>query len=641
MPNFMWPDRQLMTPADLELVQARLMSSTPTKLEKNIDTRFPGRRGWPRLPFLPVETFTEPDAMVYFPRFNKRLPQILRLLTENKVEHKEITVVHRVPVGSSRRDLKSATLFIQVDESAKQENLDNLVGDIRKYLVAHHIHVTIEVIRDVRYDEELEVLPILPSDTQLINGWQERLRPTVTEFMNQISLQWTSINVLGQKRGYSRDKPTPTLVICAKDPDDDRWWNEVIPHLQQLCQPILKVELLRSLGDFEDIPEYDCNQRRIAERFKSECLDTNLVSGDSCGPAGSSKFATFGGPLRLRSRDGEDLGAFAISTHHITQSEESESVCPTTSGLLQANSLTTPQALVMRSPSDQDIDFRVSNLDKAIDTLYTIIEGSSWSPGVRERVEKGAAKQTQLDELLDRASSLQAERQKFTDTDRTAGYIFASSGYRSIPHTGCGSWALDWSLTKLKEGRNNDSENKTIQRLMGGLEEKPFTADGNPLSHYRRKGTSPAGLKVAKMGRTTGFESGRVNAIEAIFPPNSRYKQPSSAWVMIYDRWSFESKLPQGDFGAAVFETDDLERTAGDWVGVAFGQNAAVAGKRLAYFMPIEAVIKDIEEVTGCEVVEPVERQQLFNDAVWDGLSIAPTFVDYSWQRACGYAIFL
>ncbi|KAK2785440.1 hypothetical protein FQN53_007701 [Emmonsiellopsis sp. PD_33] len=641
MPNVMWPDRQFMTPADLELVQAReLMSSTFTKLEKNIDTRFPGRRGWPRLPFLPVETFTEPDARVYFPRFNRRLPQILRLLTENKVEHKEIMVVHRVPVGSSRRDLKSATLFIQVDCEAKPENLYNLVGDIRKYLVAHHIHVSIEVIRPVRYDEKLTVFPILPSDTQIIDNWQKDWRARVTEYMNQVSLKWTSINVLGRAQKYSRDKPTPTLIICAKDPDDDRWWDEVIPHLKESCQPLLKVDLLRSLGDFEDIPEYDCDQRRVAEKIKSECLNTELVPGASCGPADSSKFATFGGPMRLRSRDGEDLGDFAISTHHITQSEESKSACPTTSGLL-ANSLTTPQALVMRSPSDQDIDLKVNLLDEAIDTLQTIIEGSTWSPGVRERVEKGAAKQTQLDQLLDRASSLQAERQKFIGTDRTAGYIFASSGYRSLPCTDCGSWALDWSLTKLKEGRDNDSENKAIQRLIGGWREKPFTADGNPLSHYRRKGTSPAGLKVAKMGRTTRFERGRVNAIEAIFPPHSRYKQPSSAWVMIYDVWSYEPKLPQGDFGAAVFERNNYERTAGDWVGVAFGHNAAVAGKGLSYFTPIEAVVKDIEEVTGCEVVEPVERQQLFNDVAWDGLAIVPTFVDYSWQKTCSYAVFL
>jgi hypothetical protein len=54
--------------------------------------------------------------------------------------------------------------------------------------------------------------------------------------------------------------------------------------------------------------------------------------------------------------------------------------------------------------------------------------------------------------------------------------------------------------------------------------------------------------------------------------------------------------------GALVMIVDDLLRMRTRWLGLYLGYNRAT---RMSYLMPIEPILRDIEEVTGATVTSP------------------------------------
>lgn len=107
---------------------------------------------------------------------------------------------------------------------------------------------------------------------------------------------------------------------------------------------------------------------------------------------------------------------------------------------------------------------------------------------------------------------------------------------------------------------------------------------------------------MVKVGHSTGWTAGQVNAMEAVFSgKTSPYKSNIVAWpVVCAQADTYEFALP-GDAGSVVLDADD-PFTTGCWIGLLFAANV---GFGIEYFTPIEMVLDDISAVTGCEVLEP------------------------------------
>lgn len=184
-----------------ELVkERRLNSRSNDEIEESIDSRLDFRRGWPILAPLPLKV-VHGDAASYFPNCDKHLSQIQLLLELQRVQPQGINIVHRIPLGATKGDESTATLFITVKHWGAG-NSYMAVRDIRKYLASQDIHVAIEII-----DERAQLFktyPILPSETEVLYHWS-RVRDLVTKKLDDIEAKWVSIILLRRGLDFSRD----------------------------------------------------------------------------------------------------------------------------------------------------------------------------------------------------------------------------------------------------------------------------------------------------------------------------------------------------------------------------------------------------------------------------------------------------
>ncbi|PGH12168.1 hypothetical protein AJ79_04462 [Helicocarpus griseus UAMH5409] len=404
-----------------------------------------------------------------------------------------------------------------------------ITRDVRKDLASHNIHVTVEVI-DVR-GLSIRSFGILPSDLPTISAWNGHLQGTVIGYLDRINLEWTSLNVLHRGLGSTRDSCPRTLVICAKDAAEDRWWQEALPTLRNLCRPTLEVELVYyddNIDSRPDIPDSSWCKLRT-----DKCFGRWDVRG--C-------------------LEGQDLGTFALSNHHVIETEI---------------------------------------LKNELKRLKDKINGTPDRTGLRDSVERGDVdKLPRLEESLEQARKRELELRKMADLNRNVGYVYASSGFRYSPSQKYG-FALDWSVTKVASPRS-------MQNLLDEQFSQSFIGTGESPKYWR-KGI-PAGLRVAKVGRTSGWTVGHVNSTEAVFSEKSRYGKKVYGWTIVPEgiRDSFAAA---GDSGAIIFDADESSATRGSWVGLLFSANLA---EGFGYFVPIETVLQDISTITGCEILEPI-----------------------------------
>lgn len=223
------------------------------------------------------------------------------------------------------------------------------------------------------------------------------------------------------------------------------------------------------------------------------------------------------------------------------------------------------------------------------------------------------------------------ERLKKAETmDRVFGAVSASSGLRSIrseklatdPKTGKATvstgkpllrFLLDWSLLAISPHRGMDNnlpkveQNNTVgeakQKLLSGKACSYWTALNDPKCHILRDE-----VRVGKFGRTTGFTYGQINPVPTLIDPVSQGGQ----FKPFSDQYSFtlddcgaamcfvdaksRAVVDSGDSGSVV-----LHAPSGDWLGLIFGMTNTGA----ALFTPIDIVFRDIQNITGFEVIEP------------------------------------
>ena len=190
------------------------------------------------------------------------------------------------------------------------------VRDIRKYLAAHDIHVAIEII-----DERalwIKTYPILPSETVAVQRWSLLWDP-LTRYLDKVKVEWVSVTVLHRGLDLSRDSCPPTVVISARDAANDKWWNEVLPEIRNHCRSHFEVELLHEDTSPTALdPQEDA--RMAGSLLSISDFSSRIPMGGSCGPDSPKGSGTMGGRLRLR-RNGQELGVFGLSNHHVVKSD--------------------------------------------------------------------------------------------------------------------------------------------------------------------------------------------------------------------------------------------------------------------------------------------------------------------------------
>lgn len=202
-------------------------------IEEEIDSRLPARIGCPKLPVLPVETRQLHQAIdTYFPNFDYHVGNIGNVLAKYNIAQYGTRFVYRVNPGIDAADRYLTLVIISSFEDGCQDQWVKAVAEIRLSLVQSGIYWAIELIDfEMFYWWPPVIQPILSTDRDLIEGWSKVLPDFLTTIENR---NWVAIDVL---RRYSPLRRTePTVIISARDADNDTWWDTTLPALYQLLQ---------------------------------------------------------------------------------------------------------------------------------------------------------------------------------------------------------------------------------------------------------------------------------------------------------------------------------------------------------------------------------------------------------------------
>ncbi|KAF2105473.1 hypothetical protein BDV96DRAFT_655616 [Lophiotrema nucula] len=580
--------------------------ATPTP----IDNRIKYRVGSPRLPTLPVETRILPNPDAKFPGWVTHLARIGDILDQNEITPRFTDVAYRLHSESELHD-KYITITTRAEYKLDSGTTwPRAVGQIREYLNGANIHHAIEIIAHSLY-RGLRSFPLARD----IYQWNEVLLPDICNLLN--GRQWITLDMVYREDAEVPENRRPTILIGARDADEQYWWDDTLPALRQLHQVTqfdIEIELLYRYQFLTAAP----NGFSLQESFE----DSMIELGASCGRSEDERTGTFGGRMRLKNPDtGAEL-TLGITNHHVLGRQ-----------LPGKGPFTTfKDPIKVESPSSKDRDVFIKTLEARIDDL--------------EHDERGLDNPVVKVRLQDRKDEL-ARAQTF---DLYVGQVFASSGFRWTQNNSCDqnlmdAWAVDWSLTTV-EKRATGNRFRGLDSI-GWRDVKGYCSI-DPRQGYR----------VFKKGRTSGATAGFISATQSMVRTQvpepedgltaplldtKLFSIPIRCHVMIADLATHRDVefIQPGDSGSLIlldpdnctleekgqigFKGLDGEPTNPEWepmwkhttsststkpqnhealiAGLAFG---GAENHLLSYMMPMDLVVQDIESVTKWKVVEPI-----------------------------------
>ncbi|KAF2785417.1 hypothetical protein K505DRAFT_369488 [Melanomma pulvis-pyrius CBS 109.77] len=231
-----------------------------------------------------------------------------------------------------------------------------------------------------------------------------------------------------------------------------------------------------------------------------------------------------------------------------------------------------------------------------------------------------------LEFWINRRNMHKSEMDLVTTADRKVGSIFAASGHITTPnpqYTGDlhNDWGLDWGLVRMAPSRNVSTFVESVPPP-GTIFEKFEHIDSWCSIDANRT------LPVRKYGRTTGWTRGKISllasavvwndkvpnlkdgptAVKITFP-EKRYGERAvycHCIANVEDKDAGFKFLSPGDSGSLVLYNGKPPQGGQiAVVGLGFGDNFASCA---SYMMPIDLVMRNIEQVTGGRVTYPVYR---------------------------------
>jgi hypothetical protein len=612
--------------------------SNLSNMGTTIDQRTAGRVGSPVLPVLPVCTLPVQNLNEKLPGWATHLQHMKRILDQNDITEaygRSIRIRYRLHSDSESHDKHITILIEAIYREESNVTWPKAVRQIREYLNQAHVNFKVELIASA-LELDLQSFPFATD----IYGWNKSLMLAVCDLVH--GRDWLSLHLVYRGDLADPDKKVPTIVIGARDADEQPWWDEILPKIRLLPQVehfSIQVELRHQLQYLTA----SAHETFLEQSLRYPSLQMGASWGTNTNSAG-----TFGGPMLLRNPVTSTELKLGISNHHVLAHH-----------LGGAGPFTKFEPPIkVQSPSDKDYKAYVEVLDGQI-TAQT--EQIDYRPSEKDALEK------ELDEM-----KLQLANKK--SFNRHVGEVYASSGYRSalkndIDGTQIADpWALDWSLTTIE------------QRATHTAVQSPDSNNWMHVTEYCKIDPNQ-GYRVFKKGRTSGVTAGFISATQAMMrviapEPENGSTAPARTLqaypghqvrchVLIPDLAGrkMDEFIQFGDSGSLVLldpknfalkvENKDRtpihlptqEPTSADWeapwndsnlsvstepkrdgeqkseksltdpeakkgkgqqhaliAGLAFGGHDYAL---LSYMMPMDLVINDIERVTHLKVIEP------------------------------------
>jgi hypothetical protein len=613
--------------------------------DDSIDTRLPYRIGYPKLPVLPVKGLSPvEDWDTYIPHFIYYGKHIRQILERHKVHFCNFRLEHRFNDGYEYNEDLPTILILASFKPTSRDTIYNHgwiqgVREIREFLHAAEIYNPVELIDPKAYSDALWPSPILPSDHEII----EESKEIVPDVLQAISKQdWVSVDVF--HRDYPHTPPEvpevafvtendmlnfpdlprsykkPTLIISARDANEDVWWDKILPQLRQKLKNLDVVVLfLQDISLTTDTKSISKPRNLSSNLFRwaYSCERLNTVfMGDSCAPKGSTRSCTLGGKITLKDKVRElEMGR----TNRFALFDDNE----------DGRDLENDSPSVIVSISDEDHAYVQAYIREQIMEEQTMAQSSK---KVLETAKEGSEmhQYASLD-LLTVENGLKSweMRLEYVKTfPRDIGTIYADSSFRirnnlanppQLPEGILWSerWLLDWALIQINPSNSVSSVLQRVPSNNYDYEEGPKTYIPDRIDVTEYATISPdVKLEVMKRGRTTVWTYGEMSAVISIqrystqrdLKPNTPTLARDNfegfkivcCYPIIAQPHPQDGFLEPGDSGCFILLNQ--KSSPGVIVGLGCGTNPSV---HVSYMSPMDAVVRDIEETTGIEVQEP------------------------------------
>lgn len=604
-------------------------------MTEEIDSRVPYRVGCPKLPVLPVETRARHQTVeTYFPNFDHHISNTRRILAKHNIPDCGILFAPRVNRGVATADHHLTLVLLSQYENGCQDYWVKAVREIRSNLLQSGIHWAIELIDEQVFGGPLHTSPILSTDRNLIDGWS-RVLPT---FLSTIdNHNWAAIDVL--YREFPSRGMQPTVIISAVDANDDAWWNSTLPAVYQLLQDKdfeVEILLLFSNGvrltmngpsnpeDFTPEPSTEAYPEIVEDstsepRTKAhdeiieDFYEDKIYIGTSCTTSGFDHSGTLGGRIKLQ-KDSTIL-ELGLTNYHVLK--DAFMVQGSTCGPFPPDA-NQPYGIAV-SPSDSDDQVEVNRLKEYISKLQAKHDESRLNLQYLTDDDPNLDLKTEL--LATLGTTLHSNQRRLYQINhfpRRVGHVYAASGYRTCEDPRYRlekrkDWALDWCLVQVDQPRSISCRLYNVPPTGYYIQDKVEVNQYCTISvdeHY----------KVVKRGRTSGWTRGTISAIGSVVRVQGNFEPslilPSVQKAKFKEKWGGKAVLvhgivgtkenPQfiqaGDSGSLILLDQSSNIPGVSIIGLGFAGNDNTSA---SYMLPMDLIVKDIEEVTGAKVIEP------------------------------------
>lgn len=561
----------------------RYQSRSDEEIEAEMDNRgLNYRHGWPLLPPLPVQTFTQ-GATLAVQNAEQHLISVQNILAAQRIQTYDVYFAYRVPNDATQNEPNEAflTLVVTVNTSMPVSFVAPVIR-LRQYLKSQEetAELYIEMI-DYRAIDGLFTFAISPKDTAILEKW-DQVSSIVESEISNFREKWLSIELL--HRGLMEHRCSPTFIITSPTAGDATWMQTIVPAIRQ------KIRNLQPLFDVEVMCATTLVGARKSDTLSVKSYAKTVVMGSSIGISNDEKHAgTVGGFVNLS--NGKTYG---LTNHHVVRDDvvdEGKSchkhdcevadisavIKATETNMLKPRQMS--KTLRFKSPADCDHAEFLEQLKE---------QERTW----QKQKDKGNAR------AAPELTSLQDQKSEATQSSREFGTLFASSGPRLMERqeflsrpggaqpkgkaaSATVNFLLDWALLEVMPSRSLKNElpntglrlNGTTTHLVEGQLCKTWTPLDSSKTHIKRDE-----VEVGKHGRTTGFTFGTINcALTKINPDidstwenvGQVYRPGNSTVGSCYSiiKRGKTNFVDAGDSGSIVVHDD-----TGTWLGLLFGE---------------------------------------------------------------------
>lgn len=592
----------------------RWFSQSDEEFLKQVDRRNQSYRvGWPRLPPLPI--CTKMKSMAKILDKNSQRPAVFWKFWDEiqAIANSFGSFTHypffaqRTPVIEDPSETYlTLLLVVEYPEKIRDEDFLLFWRPLQKMEFKEKVSIefALEGVIDGFY-----LFPISPKETFFMNNYERIYNKVLAEIQKQRE-KWTTIEIAHFGVIGCVHHCPPTIVITTTTARKNIWYDTIIPNVRRSLWRIpkmLRIEIICDTG-LLIAPDFDRHTTEIGDFTKE------VIIGSSISEAGADKpSATVGGMIKL-----ENGMTYGLSNDHVFGIGAHDFL--TGGSALRPESLK-PLNLAVNCPSNTDKLAFEKSIEAGLDP---------------DDDEAPAALPTQIE-------NNRSELRQAREFNNLLGHLYATSGNRTIEYEVSTSgpaknkdeneakiaksgksrrdYIVDWSLIEISPNRTMTNKVPSPTTLWGFVQERTrwpwtwgfscdrWTSLSSPIADMSKK---PIG--VIKLGRITGSYEGYINPIPVIINPKFG-KRGLESLTIKDDRDEFLTEDNCAHALAVYGDHDTLHNVAmprdcgslalredtGEWLGLFFGRTSMGS----ALMTPIEAVIRDIEKVTGQRVVEP------------------------------------